>query len=268
MVLDRSGVLYFTKNSWGREEQFVGVMKDQVRLFNIDERLHLVDEVERETTQRILRYDEAAHLLYLVRVGERDDEPSVLQVIEPASGRVLHRVDVGKTATDLVFDDEKIYVANFDSGTVSVIERPGFSVKSATVGGQPLKLCALADKVYAIDHSGNRLVQIGGPSFEIPSAGFPDNLFEWNGQLVITSHNADSLQITSFDTESARFEVLHSFDYPYGDTRFDSGNVSFFLRGQFGDALFSITKGKADSSGRLWISDFLSGRVFVLSRNL
>ena len=84
---------------------------------------------------------------------------------------------------------------------------------------------------------------------------------------MITSHSSDTLQVTGFDPGSGTFEVLHTFEYPYGDTRFDSGNVSFYLRGQFGDALFSITRGKADSSGRLWISDFLSGRVFILSRN-
>ena len=265
MVVDRGGVLYFTQNNWGREEQYVGVLKDQVRLFNPNERLRLVDEVEREITQRILRYDEASHLLYLVRVGERDEDPSVLQVIEPDSGRVLHRVEVGKTASDLAFDSEKIYVANFDSGSVSVIDKDDVSVSEATVGEQPLKLCACGGGIYAIDHAGNRLIEVGGKTWEIPTEGWPDNIFEWNGSLVITSHGSERLYITSFDPGSGEFRVLHTVEYPYGDTRFDSGNVSFYLRGQFGDALFSITRGKTDSSGRLWISDFLSGKVLILS---
>ena len=84
---------------------------------------------------------------------------------------------------------------------------------------------------------------------------------------MITSHGSDRLHITSFDPGSGNFEVLHTFEYPYGDARFDSGNVSFYLRGQFGDALFSITRGKTDKAGRLWISDFLSGRVFILSES-
>jgi YVTN family beta-propeller protein len=265
MVLDRDGVLYFTQNSWGREEQFVGVMKDQVRLFNVNERLRLVDEVERETTQRILRYDETSHLLYLVRVGEMDEDPSVLQVIEPDSGRVLHRVEVGKTASDLVFDGEKIYLANFDSGSISVIDKADFSVAEVEAGEQPLKLCALAGSVYVIDHAGNRLIEVGGEGWVLPTKGSPDNIFEWNGDLVITSHSSDRLFITSFDPGSGEFAVLHTLEYPYGDTSFDSGNVSFYLRGQFGDALFSITRGRTDSSGRLWISDFLSGKVCILS---
>jgi len=267
LVLDCNGELYFTQNSWGREEQFVGVLTDQVRLFNPGQRLRLVDEVERETTQRILRYDEDAHLLYLVRVGERDEDPSVLQVIEPDGGRVVHRVEVGRTATDLAFDDRRIYVANFDSGSVSVIDKSSFSVTEVEVEGQPLKLRALSGKVYAIDHAGNRLVEVGGPSREIPIEGSPDNIFPWSDRLVITSHSGKELQLTSFDPGTRKFEILHSFEYPYGDTRFDTGNVSFYLRGQFGDALYSITRGKVDASGRLWISDFLSGRVFILSRN-
>jgi len=267
MVLDRNGALYFTQNSWGREEQFVGVLTDQVRLFNPNQRLRLVDEVERETTQRILRYDEASHLLYLVRVGERDQDPSVLQVLEPDSGRVVRRMEVGRTATDLAFDDDKIYVANFDSGTLSAVDKSDYSITEVEAGKQPLKLCAFGGTVYAIDHAGNSLVEVGEPSRGIPAEGRPDNIFVWNGRLVITSHSSDRLQVTSFDPGSGTFEVLHTFEYPYGDTRFDSVNVSFYLRGQFGDALYSITRGKADSSGRLWISDFLSGRVFILSRN-
>lgn len=265
MVLDRAGVLYFTQNNWGREEQFVGTLKDQVRLFNPNERLRLVDEVEREITQRILRYDEALHLLYLVRVGEMDKDPSVLQVIEPDSGRVLHRMEVGRTASDLAFDGENIYVANFDSRSVSVIDKSDFSVSDVEAGEQPLKLCACAGGVYVIDHAGNRLMEVGGKSWKLPNRGLPDNIFEWNGSLVITSHSSNRLHITSFDPGSGEFGVLHTLEYPYGDTRFDSRNVSFYLGGQFGDALFSITRGKTDSSGRLWISDFLSGKVFILS---
>jgi hypothetical protein len=132
-------------------------------------------------------------------------------------------------------------------------------------GEQPLKLRTCSGKTYAIDHAGNRLIEVGGASHRLPTPGQPDNIFDWNGKLVITSHSSDALQITAFDASTRSFELLHSFEYPYGDTRFDSGNVSFYLRGQFGDALFSLTRGRADASGRLWISDFLSGRVFVIS---
>jgi hypothetical protein len=146
-----------------------------------------------------------------------------------------------------------------------VIDSSDFSASEVEAGQQPLKLLALAGTVYVIDHAENRLIEVGGASRQLPTEGSPDNIFEWNGRLVITSHRSDALHITSFDPGSGEFDVLHTLEYPYGDTSFDSRNVSFYIGGQFGDALFSITRGTTDSSGRLWISDFLSGTVFVLS---
>ena len=61
------------------------------------------------------------------------------------------------------------------------------------------------------------------------------------------------------------FELLHREDYPFGDTGMDTGNVSFYVRGQFGDALFDLSRSIVDMEGRLWISDFLSGRILIIS---
>ena len=57
---------------------------------------------------------------------------------------------------------------------------------------------------------------------------------------------------------------LHLFEYPYGETDFDSRNTAFYMPGQFGDALFEITRIQADYAGRIWVSDFLSGKLFIL----
>ncbi len=267
-VLDRNGVLYFTQNNWGKEEQFLGVLADQVRLFEAGERLRLGDEVEREITQRILRYDGEKHLLFLVRLGEKDTDPSVLQVIDPDSSRVLHRIETGVTATDLAFDEENIYVASFDSKSVTVIDRGDYSTREADAGKNPLKLCRCGRDIFSIDHTGNRLFRINGKkrSWKMPFDGFPDNIFAWGEKIVITSHSGGELYIGRFDPAGGKFTTLHRMKYPYGDTRFDSGNVSFYVRGQFGDALFEITRGKTDKEGRFWLTDFLSGRLIILER--
>ncbi len=117
-----------------------------------------------------------------------------------------------------------------------------------------------------INHAGKSLQEVNGKGaiHRIPYEGRPDNVFVWNDKIVITSHGANALSIVQFDPVSERFTMLHRCEYPYGDTWFDSRNVSFYVRGQFGDALFSITKGKTDARGRLWISDFLSGKLFIL----
>ncbi len=94
--------------------------------------------------------------------------------------------------------------------------------------------------------------------------GLPDNIFEWRGKAVITLHAADRLNVVQFDTETKKFATLHEMEYPYGDTRYDSRNVSFYVRGQFGDAVFDITRAEVDSDLRLWLTDFLSGKLFII----
>ena len=269
MAFDKDGVLYFTQNNWGNEEQFLGTLKDEVRVFNIGQRIALGDTVLRETTQRILEYDPALHLLYLVRLGEQENDPSLLQIIDPdSSQKVIQKVLLGQTATDLVFDDNNIYVSNFESNSVSVINKNDFTVEETKVGAKPLKLCRCGDRIYVINHLSNSLqrVQENGKSYQLPHKGLPDNFFVWKNKVIITSHNSEELFIIQFDPEYESFTLLHREKYPYGATRFDTGNVSFYLGGQFGDALFFITQAKTDKQGRLWVTDFLSGKLFIIEQ--
>ena len=268
MALDKNSVLYFTQNNWGREEQFLGTLKDDIRLFNADERLRLGDEVEREITQRLLCYDQERHALYLVRAGERDDEPSILQIIDVDSSKVTHKIQLGKTATDLLLDDDFIYIANFNSNSISVISLRDYTVNEISTGEQPIKLCHCHDKVYVLNHQGRSLQEVekGGVMYQFPQDWLPDNVFCWNDNLIITAHNSKSVFIALFNPGAQTLTLLHEHKYPYGDTRFSTANVSFYLNGQFGDAIFDITKGKTDSQGRFWLIDYLSGRVFIIEQ--
>jgi YVTN family beta-propeller protein len=264
MALDKNGVLYFTQNNWGREEQFVGVLKDPVRVYESGDRLGLEDEVEREITQRILEYDPATERLYLVRVGEKDEDPSVLQVIDPAEKKVVSRIPLGNTATDLVFDDDNIYVANFGSASVSVIDKSDFTANEIETGEGPLRLCSLDGRTYVISHMDNRFQEIGGKSHKIPFKGRPDNVFVWGDIMILTSHNDESMAIMEYDPDVGAIKIAHRQEYPYGDVRFDTPNVSFYVKGQFGDAVFEITRGVVDAQKRLWISDFLAGKLYIV----
>jgi len=282
MALDATGTLHFTQNNWGKEEQFIGTLRDQVRLIEINRRLGLGEDVEREITQRILRYDPDAERLYLVRTGEKDDDPSVLQVIDPEAPKpevpegdeelppayVEHRFELGATASSLVFDGERIHVANFDSDTVSVIDKTNGwkQLPDIPTGKGPLKLAGLNGQTWVLNHLGRSLQQASGDgrSFPWPFEGTPDGLFVWNDRLVVTAHGQQTLTIAGFDPASGNFSRLHRLEYPFGETRFDSANVSFYVRGQFGDAIFDLCRAVTDTSGRLWITDFLSGKVFIL----
>jgi len=268
IVLDKDGVAYFTQNNWGEEEQFIGTLEDPVRLFDINRRLPLRDKVTREITQRLLSYDSDRNALDLVRLGERDDDPSILQVIGLNADSVTQRIPLGLTATSLCTDDAKIFVSNFDSHTVSIVDKTDFSVEIIATGKQPLKLCRCGEDMFVVNHGDNTLQQLTGKreTKKIPFRGLPDNLFSWGDRLVLTSHSESALFIVEFDPRTGSFTLLHKQEYPYGNTRFDTANVSFYVRGQFGDAVFSITEAKIDKDGRFWLTDFLSGKLFILER--
>jgi YVTN family beta-propeller protein len=267
IVLDGNGVAYMTQNNWGEEEQFVGVLEDPVRLFDIGKRIPLADKVTREITQRLLAYDPGTGLLYLARVAETDTEPSILQAIDPDSSKVVRRLTLGLTAADLEVAGGKIYVSNFDSHAVSVVDQKTYAVETIETGMEPLGLCAAGGDVFVVTHAGGTIERLTGErtTKKIPH-GTPDNVFPWGDRVVVTSHDAGALYVTEFDPRTKKLALLHKEIYPFGDTRFGSGNVSFFVRGQFGDAVFSITEGRTDKNGRLWITDFLSGKVFILEK--
>ncbi len=268
MVQDDGGTLYFTQNNWGKEEQFLGLLPDEIRLYDPARRIALGDTVVRETTQRLLRSDRDTDRLYLVRVGETDDDPGILQVIDTGTRQVEKRITVGRTPTDVVVDDESIYVTGFDSGTISIIDRETFDTEVRQTDGTPLDLCLLDGTVYCIDHTASTLIEVGGSDepIPVPAPGRPDNMFAWQSrhELIITCHDTDRLTVLSFDPARREFSTIHREFHPFGATGFDTRNSSFYLRGQFGDALFRLTEGREDGQGRLWITDFLAGKLFII----
>ena len=180
MALDDAAALYLLQNNWGKEEQFLTVLEDAVREWTPDRRIRLGDEVDRETTQRILRLDSELDRLYVARIAETDDQPGVLQVVDPKTRRVIHRALIGRTPTDLTFTDATIHVANFDSGTVTVVDRRDFTRREVAVGREPLKLAVAGENVLVLHHGERALGVIDAAGnyrrIEIPGTGRLDNL--------------------------------------------------------------------------------------------
>ena len=137
-------------------------------------------------------------------------------------------------------------MSNFDSHTVSVVDKATFAVETIATGRAAA--CALRVGRGRFRHHprGEHAGEAHRRSLdeENPPRPTPDNLFPWGDKLVITSHDAAALYVTEFDPRTKSFALLHKESYPYGDTRFDTANVSFYVRGQFGDAVFAITRGK------------------------
>jgi DNA-binding beta-propeller fold protein YncE len=268
MALSPSGALYALQNNWGDEKQFYIALADEVRAPNQgDMRCELEDTVSRETSQRLIAYDEDKEWLLLARVGEKDEAPGVLQVVDAKSGKVLKRLEVGPTPTGLAVDRENIYVLSFAADALTVIRKADFSRRAIPCGSKPLKIVLAAGVPYVINHGDNTLSELGARprKYKIPFPGYPDQIACQGGSLLIASHGAGELSIVAFDLAAKKFTLLHREKYPFGETRFTGDNNSFFVRGQFGDCIYDLCKIRDDAQGRIWVSDFLSGKLFILS---
>jgi YVTN family beta-propeller protein len=268
MATDKDGVLYLAQNNWGKEKQILSVVEDSIRNPSIEHRIELEDRVARETTQRILRYDGSNDMLYLVRIGEQDSEPSIVQVIDVAERQLVQRLTVGRNATDLIFNKHHLYVANFGSDSVSVIDKETWAVTEKSVGDAPFKLAQAAGKVLVLNHLGGSIEEVAesGVTVALEVEGLPDNMMAWRGKLVITAHSPEQLTILLVDPRNGAVETIHQLSYPFGETRLDTTNSAFYMSGQLADGVLTPTKGKTDQYGNLWISDFLAGKVLKLAQ--
>lgn len=267
MVTDNTGSLYCLQNSWGKETLFLSYFKDGIRLFSPQERLVSDLEITRETGPRIIRYDPPANKIYVAVCGEENKSPGKLLIFNPGSQSFERQFTVGICPTDLVSDDREIYVSNFDSDSVTVIDKNMQLIRSVRTGRKPLRLIRRGDKIFTLNHLGNSITEISDTpgTHRIPFKGQPDNMITTAQQIFITSHTRNTLKVFSFHPLKKTFRLLLEKEYPYGDTSFDTANSAFFMRGQFGDALFSITQMFTDKSGKLWITDFLSGKLYILT---
>ena len=267
MALTAEGRLYALQNNWGDEKQFVITLPDEVRSPNQgDMRLELDETVSRETSQRLIIHDEHSGWLYVARVGEKDGDRGVLQIIDPGKSKVLRRMEIGVTPTDLACDRESIYVLGFDSGLLTIISKKDFASTEVRCGKNPLKIVLANGVPYVLNHGDNTISELGEKTrvHKIPYKGYPDNFCLHDNSLLITSHNPDELLIMAFDLQKKSFSLLHREKYPFGETGFGGNNSSFLLRGQFGDCIYELNKIKTDRNGRIWVSDFLAGKLFIL----
>lgn len=266
IILDKNGVLYMTQNAWGKEPQFINILKDEVRELEIGDRIITGDTVERETTQRLMAYDESLNRLYIARTAEEDSKPGILQIISLEDKKVIKSIEVGLNPVDLIFDEQNIYIANFESNSITVINKSTFNLSEIPTEQGPFRLVKYQNQVLVINNIANSIqeVKFGSKAFKVPYNGAIDNFIEWRGKIAFTVHSSDMLNIGFFDLKSGKFEKIYKFDYPYGDLRFNSGNSAFYMNGQFGDAVYDLSKMKIDVTGSLWITDFLAGRAFII----
>ncbi len=265
LAVAKSGVLYMTQNNWGREPQYLNILPDEIQTIEYGKRIFTGDTVQRETTQRIMKYDANLNRLYLVRVSEKNGDPSIFQCLSLDSNKLEKRLEIGINSTDLIFDNKYIYIANFGSNSISLINKNDFTLTEKPTGKGPLKLKIFGKDLYVLNHLGNTLQNMtSSKEFKLPDAGMPDNLIDWNGRIVVASHNASRMMAYIFDPKTEKFEQIYTNRYPYGETGFNTNNSSFYLSGQFGDVIYDLSKAKVDKDGRLWLTDFLAGKLVII----
>jgi hypothetical protein len=54
-------------------------------------------------------------------------------------------------------------------------------------------------------------------------------------------------------------------EYPYGEVSFNQNNASFANPAQWGDGIYRLNEFSLDSRGRLWVTDYLSGKLWILN---
>ncbi|MBZ0178046.1 MAG: hypothetical protein K8F36_02055 [Melioribacteraceae bacterium] len=265
LILTDTGILYGLQNSWGKEKQFILEFEDNIREFNPQTLLKLDEEIERETIQTKLRYDKTENLLYLVKLGETNNDAGALQIIDLEKRSRIKTVELEITPTDLEYDENFIFVVNFDSNSLMKIDKKDYSIEKFKTEENPLGLELVKGVPFVINHGSSSLQMFGEElvSFKLPEDESIDNISYEKGRLIVTGHSANNLAVYEFDLIDKKFIELFNYEYPFGDTSFNTYNNSFYLRGQFADTIYELNKVIIDKN-KIWITDFLAGKLFII----
>ena len=120
-----------------------------------------------------------------------------------------------------------------------------------------------------INHGDNTLQVLGSKAKPIPikADGRVDNIQVINGQIYLSVHSSQLFTLLRFDPGKEAFTRIIEEKYPFGETGFDNTNSAFYLSGQFGDVIYEISKIKSDASDNLWVTDFLSGNLYIVKND-
>ena len=105
--------------------------------------------------------------------GEKDDMPGILQVIDLRTNKILKKFTTGLTPIDLIFDDNYIYVSNFDSDTITMIDKFSFKKKEIATFSSPTILEFHNKEIYLICHLKNKITRLSSmtKTIDIPFPG-------------------------------------------------------------------------------------------------
>ncbi len=266
---DRSGNLWAMQNTWGEEAPFLSYFPASGETW---QRVVLDDRVENECVFRLLKSDPEWNLLYVILVGERNDQPGRLHLIDTRKLMELIALPVGVNPTDLCVQSKtnEIIITCFDSDSVTFIERSFFQMKRMYSGKQPIACAADVRRgsTYVINQGSKSLTIFDTETSHVPLPAdcLPNNLLvdENTGTVFITAHQSNQMKLLAYDPDTKQVTTLLEKAYLYGEVTFDQANSAFAERAQWGDAIFKITQMQFDTQRRLWVTDYLSGKLWIV----
>ncbi|MBN1348813.1 hypothetical protein JXJ21_05340 [candidate division KSB1 bacterium] len=270
ICVDPLGQLWALQNTWGTEHPFISVFPPGQNKW---QRVFFPEKVDNECIFRLLACDPIAARVYVGRVGDRADEPGMLHAIDIKTHQIVQSLPLGITPTDICVlpEKNKIAVTNFDSDSVTIINGESFQIEMKPAGRKPIAVAAhrRSGEIYVVSHLDNGLVIFGKREkrIKLPGTGLPNNIFvdELRHKVYITTHDPARFCILKYEPDNERIQRIFEYDYPYGEVTFDQSNSAFAERAQWGDAIFRLTSMAMDDQRRLWVTDYLAGKLWIIT---
>jgi len=271
IIFDNQGNLWALQNTWGNEKPFVACFPREKRRWR---RIFLPDQVENECAFRLLAADPELPQIYIGRTGNLSHERGRLFIVHQETFEIKATVPLGITPTGISIRPQtnQIFISNFDSDSVSVIERTNFKSKMIACGHKPLAIQtnSTTGTTFVVNHLGRSLSVLGKKNGQIllPADALPNNFLVDSARnlVYVTAHNSGEFRVYQIEPVDKKVTTVFKKRFPYGDVSFDQSTTAFSVRGQWADAIFKITALELDKNDRLWITDFLAGKLWILER--
>ncbi|MCR4944990.1 MAG: YncE family protein [Clostridium sp.] len=140
---------------------YVSNMKSNlVSLIDLEKDIVIKDiKTNEDPTKIFLSKDKK--VLYLCESYLGKDVEGYIVVISSETNEILNRIRVGMCPLDLAEDDGKLYVTNFNEGTLSIIDKSKQrEVKKIHVGGMPKGIIKRDNDIFIGDYINNRVFKI------------------------------------------------------------------------------------------------------------
>lgn len=273
MIQDKDGQLWAMQNTWGKEEPFL--LTYPLDASGKEGRwtdLRLPPKVDNECVLRLLAQDEKTGLIYAGKTGNLNTENGTLYAIDPKARTIIKEYETGRTPTSLCVASKRnrIYVTNFDDDTVTIIDTKTGDVKTKPTGSKPL-VSAVNEKtgdVYVVNHKGASLTiftQNGSRTIPLLKGFLPNNILidSVTGYAFVTAIGEKGFRLFRVDAKTGKAVYVMRDMIFYSDFDFDHTNTAFQVRGQWGDGIFLVTEMSLDKKRRIWVTDYLSGKLRI-----